>query len=81
MNLTKINLIAYKTVCIIFCGAFFVIGLKILSDNLYVKGMVFLLSSAIFSLMMFQKPALRTWAQVIALTIVAVMIIGELEKI
>jgi len=81
MNLSKINLIAYKTVCIICCAAFFIIGLKILSDNLYIKGMLSLICSAIFSLIMFQKPAMRTWLQVIAVIVIAVMIIGELEKI
>jgi len=81
MNLAKINLIAYKTVCITCCAAFFIIGLKILLDNLYVKGMLSLISSAIFSLLMFQRPAIRTWLQIIAVIIVAVMIIGELERI
>ncbi|BAU52731.1 hypothetical protein [Mucilaginibacter gotjawali] len=81
MNLAKINLIAYKAVCIICCAAFLFIGLKILSDNLYVKGMVSLICAAIFSLIMFQKPALRTWLQVIAVIITGVMIIGELARI
>jgi len=43
--------------------------------------MVSLLSSAIFALIMFQKPALRTWLQVIAVIIIAVTIIGELKRI
>ena len=81
MNLAKINLIAYKTICIICCAVFFIIGLKILTDGLYVKGMLSLISSTIFSLIMFQKPAFRTWLQVIIVIIIAVMIIGELAKI
>ncbi|HEY8783104.1 MAG TPA: hypothetical protein VIM16_15875 [Mucilaginibacter sp.] len=81
MNITRINIIAHKTICIICFVALFFIGVKILSDNLYVKGVFSMTCSGIFILLLLQKPSLRTWLQIVAVIVIAVMIIGELERI
>jgi membrane protein implicated in regulation of membrane protease activity len=63
-------------------AAFFIIGLKILFDDLLlVKGMLSMVCSAILALMLLQKPSLRTWLQIVVVIAIAVMIVGELKKI
>jgi len=81
MNLTKVNNIAYKAVCAICCITAAVLGLKIFSDLLIVKGYFALIAAAIFGLLFFQKASFRTWLQVIAVIIVTYLIISELAKI
>jgi hypothetical protein len=81
MNLSRINTIIYKTACVASCGVLFILGIKIIFDNLFVKGMLALVCAAIFGLMLLQKPSVRTWLQVIVVMVIAIMIIGQLERI
>ncbi len=81
MNLTKVNNIIYKATCAICCIAAVILGLKILSDLLIVKGYFALVAAAIFGLLFFQRASLRTWLQVAAVGIVSYWIISELAKI
>ena len=81
MNLERINIIAYKAVCILCFLASTFFGIKIVCDLLFVKGFFSLFSAAIFALLFFQKPSLRTWLQVIAIMVIDANIISELAKI
>jgi hypothetical protein len=81
MSFNSINIVSYKTVCILSFLASASLGIKIVCDQLLVKGLFSLFSAAIFALLFFQKPSLRTWLQVIAVIVINASIIGELAKI
>jgi hypothetical protein len=81
ISITRINIIAYNTVCITSCIILLMLGVKIIFDNLFVKGMLALVSSGIFCLLLLQKPSFKSWLQMIVVIVIAVLIIGELKKI
>ena len=81
MNLTRINSICYKAVCLVSCITAIAFGIQILFDHLLVKGFFGLVSAAIFALLLFQRPSIRTSFQVIAVIVVTAVIISELAKI
>ena len=80
MDFTRINIIAYKTVCAICCLTAAIIGLKILSDLLFVKGLFALFAAAMFGLLFFQKPLFRTWLQVAVVVVATYWMVTQLAK-
>jgi len=81
MDLARINIIAYKTACVLCFLASGFFGVKIICDLLFVKGLFSLFAAVVFALFFFQKPSWRTWLQVIVIAVINANIIAELAKI
>ena len=81
MVLSKVNRVCFKAVCSAGTIVLAITGVKILSDNLYVRGMIVLVSAATLSLLLFQKPSLKTWLQVLAIAVIALITINNIAKI
>jgi hypothetical protein len=81
MNFNRLFTISYKAICILGMGVFFILGIKILLDFLYVRGVLVMVCSGILSLLLFQKITIGAWVQVAIVIAVAVTIITEIAKI
>jgi hypothetical protein len=81
MNFSEINFFFYKAACVLATVILAVLGVKILLDNLFIRGMIALVGAAGFSLLLFQKPSFRTWLQVLIVGMVVYFTIAGMGKI
>jgi hypothetical protein len=78
----KLDIMNFKMLfTILGMGVFFILGIKILLDFLYVRGVLVMVCSGILSLLLFQKITIGAWVQVAIVIAVAVTIITEIAKI
>lgn len=81
MNLIKINAAAYKCVCFFFGAGLFLIGVKLLLDLLFVKGMLTLVCAGLLILLYMANVTFARWLQVIVILIAVWETIGALNRI
>ena len=78
MDTGKINIIAFRTVCIIICAFLVLGGVGACVNHQYMKGGVGFLVTPIIIFVGLKPASLKTWAIVIAIFAVAMYFVGAI---
>jgi hypothetical protein len=76
MTATKLNLIAYKTICIAICIFMTLGSWGLLSKGSSAKASVGVITALVIFVLALRKPSIAYWATVIVLFVVAMFIVG-----
>lgn len=76
MDLTKVNVVAYRTICIVICIFLLGGGGIMLFDHSYIKGGIVVVTAIIIVLLFFSKPSLKSWTAVVLTFMLSLYFIG-----
>ncbi|MDR6945059.1 hypothetical protein [Mucilaginibacter pocheonensis] len=77
MNITKVNTITYRAICIVICLFLLIGGGGMLFINhSYIKGRIGLATAIIIGLLLFNEPSLKSWTAVILTFMLSLYLIG-----
>ena len=80
MNLTKLNLIAYRIVGIAI-ALFLVVGsVGIIVNRLYLRGIIGLIAAGIITWMMFRTPSIKSWGVILGTLLISMYLIGVINS-